>query len=108
MPHNDTRNHQTGDAMLIEIGKLLQLESSRQTFAVRWGGDEFLLCGLCSGYEEVESIKHRLNTAIAGLSASMNLPVNISIGSALYPDDNSTLSVLITLADSNMYNEKKA
>ncbi|NGM85181.1 diguanylate cyclase [Paenibacillus sp. 7124] len=56
----------------------------------------------------MEAIKHRLKSAIVGLSADMNLPVNISMGYALYPDDNSTLSVLITLADSNMYNEKKA
>ncbi|MDT3427625.1 diguanylate cyclase (GGDEF)-like protein [Paenibacillus forsythiae] len=105
---NDTLNHQTGDTVLIEISKILLQESNKRTIAVRWGGDEFLLCGLCSSPSEVEEIKLRIKNGITRLSGKMNLPVNISIGSAIYPDDDNALSMLITLADRNMYNQKKS
>ncbi|QWU15529.1 diguanylate cyclase (GGDEF) domain-containing protein [Paenibacillus sophorae] len=105
---NDTLTHETGDTVLIEISKILLLERGKRTIAIRWGGDEFLLCGLCSSPSEVEEIKLRIKNSIARLSGKMNLPVNISIGSALYPDDDNTVSVLITLADRNMYDQKKS
>ncbi|AIQ14517.1 GGDEF domain-containing protein [Paenibacillus durus] len=105
---NDTLNHGTGDIVLIEISKILLLEKGKRIIAIRWGGDEFLLCGLCSSSSEVEEIKLRIKNSISRLSGKMNLPVNISIGSALYPDDDKTVSALINLADLNMYTQKKS
>lgn len=105
---NDSLNHQTGDAVLREIGSILLRESDKSRLAFRWGGDEFLLCGLCDDLNEVEQAKRRLKNHISQLSAEMGLPVQVSIGSAVYPDDNCTFAVLMNLADRNMYNEKKA
>jgi len=48
---NDTLGHDRGDAVLWMIGALLRAQVRQSDFAIRWGGDEFLLLLSCSEHE---------------------------------------------------------
>ena len=51
---NDTLGHDRGDAVLWMIGNLLRGHVRQSDYAIRWGGDEFLLLLSC-GEEEARS-----------------------------------------------------
>src|SRR4030095_6267136 len=51
---NDTLGHHRGDALLWMIGALLRGQVRQSDYAIRWGGDEFLLLLSCSEEEASE------------------------------------------------------
>lgn len=62
---NDTYGHEAGDAVLIDIGKILRENIRPTDLAGRWGGEEFLI--VCSGasLELTVTIAENLRTIIA-------------------------------------------
>ncbi|NOU69014.1 diguanylate cyclase [Paenibacillus sp. LMG 31461] len=107
---NDLYGHDTGDLVLREVA--LRLENFVQLhhgFAVRLGGDEFIvnLIGLTSR-EEISKLADyllkRLSTWDTQLEA-FNL--SVSIGIVLYPpDENNLLKILLKNADNALYRAK--
>ena len=103
--YNDSFGHAAGDALLARIGAALGRAIVSHGRAYRLGGDEF--CVLLEGHFA------RHDRLIAAAAASLTergsaFTVTASVGLATVPDDASTASGALQLADERMYAEKAA
>ena len=107
---NDTLGHHAGDEVIRAAAKILTECSSLVDGVFRMGGDEFLLfLPHVEQAQEVEDLVERIRGAIAAYNQSAVLaPLSLSVGYALPIDRQPTLEALLKLADSRMYQEKKA
>ena len=103
---NDTLGHDRGDAVLWMIGNLLKEQVRQSDYAIRWGGDEFLLLLSC-GLEEAKSKSVNLKGAFDRERVAAALPpyVGLSVGVATVSPDEG-LRAAIREADSQMYGDK--
>ncbi len=106
---NDSLGHSMGDMLLSHTARQLE-RTVRQTDTVcRHGGDEFVVVlPAIRNITDVVQVSDKLMT-LAGGSASLNgheLPMAMSIGVALYPDDASNFDTLLQCADTAMYRAK--
>jgi diguanylate cyclase (GGDEF)-like protein len=103
---NDTIGHDRGDAVLWMIGTLLRGHVRQSDYAIRWGGDEFLLLLSCSE-REARAKADRLKIAFEQERTRAALPafLGLSLGVArVSPDEG--LRAAIREADSQMYGDK--
>ncbi|MGE4371957.1 MAG: diguanylate cyclase [Xanthobacter sp.] len=112
---NDTHGHAFGDALLCTIAERLRANLRHEDYAVRLSGDEFAII-MRDLQEEDIAVKQgeRLSVALdlpyiltVG-ETSFTVRVSASIGIALYPKHSTSDSVLVQLADTAMYQAKKA
>ncbi|GAC1318999.1 MAG: hypothetical protein NVS2B16_08690 [Chloroflexota bacterium] len=104
---NDRFGHSKGDEVIRGVGVSLQRILRPYDFAGRLGGDEFVL--LLSGADEPDSgISARIAEAMRQLSDGMAIRIASSVGVARYPADGSTGRELVHVADSRMYEHKRA
>ena len=121
--YNDTFGHDVGDLVLKEIAKILNDSAGENGFAVRYGGDEFLIVLVGSNKEEaIATAKMTLDTIllkngfVSEISSFLGKQVIIkreksvscSIGVSVSANVNSNqeLSRLIKNADSSLYSVK--
>lgn len=103
---NDTLGHDRGDAVLWMIGNVLKGQVRQSDYAIRWGGDEFLLLLSC-GLEEARTKAANLKAAFEQERVSAALPdyIGLSVGVAsVSPEEG--LRNAIREADTQMYNDK--
>lgn len=104
---NDEHGHSMGDRVLEGVAQSL-LEVFRPLDPVgRIGGDEFV--AFLSGSDDdglINAKRETLETLIAEVSRSLEVPIGMSIGVARYPQDGSTYQELFDAADRAMYSEK--
>lgn len=97
---NDTMGHETGDKVLIEVGK--RLSSLNSVKAFRYGGDEFIAIGKQAGMTKIIrnllSECHKINED--------SIKIETHIGMSSYPEDGEDIEKLISIADKRMYFEK--
>ncbi|MGY4764785.1 GGDEF domain-containing protein [Paenibacillus caseinilyticus] len=105
---NDKYSHHTGDQVLQAISRLLVRHTRQSDITARWGGDEFVVIGQYKDEEGLQAMLRRLEAECARLSGELGVPVTVSIGSSLYPDDSADLFELIQTADRRMYQAKAA
>lgn len=78
----------------------------------RVGGDEFvLLLESLKGREDIPSIQEKLYRCChdeISLDDGRRIPISISVGLALYPDDTQDVKTLFVMADKAMYLDKAA
>lgn len=104
---NDCYGHNRGDQVLKKIGETL-IETTRKSDIVgRWGGDEFLIIGHYKDTTGLQTMLQRLDENLSILSDQFNIPIMVSIGSAVYPNQSKKLDDLIKIADTNMYKQKE-
>lgn len=107
---NDTLGHAVGDALLVELAQRLQSALRESDFVARHGGDEFLAVLFPVGDEaEVGQCVDRLRAALAQplrLDSGHGLPLSVSIGTALFPAQGSSVDELVRAADAAMYRDK--
>jgi diguanylate cyclase (GGDEF)-like protein len=106
---NDTLGHDRGDAVLWMIGALLRAQVRQSDFAIRWGGDEFVLLLSCSEEEAADKAR-RLKEAFDRERRSAGLPdyLGLSAGVAQVEVTAVTLRDAIRDADARMYGDKVA
>ncbi len=107
---NDTFGHNEGDKVLKEVVELFKSSLREVDIICRMGGDEFLLAFPDSSLQEVPLIRERLEESFSQLNHQIkkNYQIQFSIGFSEYlPDKPKTVDELITLADQEMYKEKK-
>ena len=108
---NDTYGHLVGSQLLREIAMILT-ENLRQTdWAVRYGGDEFVIVlpesGKADALQITERIRAMLNERIFFEAEGFNIKVTASFGIASFPEDAKTKAEIIKMADEAMYVVKK-
>jgi diguanylate cyclase (GGDEF)-like protein len=102
--YNDSFGHPAGDALLTRLGQRLAAAVDGSGTAYRLGGDEF--CVIAPGSRpELETLEA---TGSAALSARGDaFRITASFGSVLIPDEASTPSQAMHLADQRMYARKQ-
>jgi len=101
--YNDTFGHTAGDALLVRIGAALDAAVAAGGRAYRLGGDEF--CVLLRGRHA------RHSQAVARAAAALTerrsaFTISSSLGIAIIPDDATSASEALQLADRRMYAHK--
>lgn len=109
---NDTHGHDGGDALLSQVGRLLQSHSRTEDIACRFGGEEFTL--ILPEMDAQGALAHarRLRELVEGLQVwhlrETLTPVTASIGLACCPDDAREAADLLRLADMALYRAKRS
>ncbi|MBL7000096.1 MAG: diguanylate cyclase [Gammaproteobacteria bacterium] len=108
---NDNHNHETGDAVLVEMSLRIAAEVRDIDMLCRVGGDEFIIILPSSNsLYNLESIAQRILAAVHKPVTSVKIDevLSASIGISVYPADSTNFERLIDLADKAMYKAKKA
>jgi diguanylate cyclase (GGDEF)-like protein len=107
---NDTIGHQEGDMAIFETARVLK-DTFRETDIIsRMGGDEFAVLAIDINDETEKILLDRLQTSLNAYntSATRKYMLSLSVGAAQYdPQNPVSLDVLISRADTLMYEEKK-
>ncbi len=107
---NDTLGHQTGDALLQQVGARLRMVLRDSDTVARLGGDEFAI--LLSNVNDTNAL--RIATAIHEQLEKVyevyehSLYVGVSIGIAIFPQHGETAESLLQHADVAMYVAKRS
>jgi diguanylate cyclase (GGDEF)-like protein/PAS domain S-box-containing protein len=103
---NDSRGHEAGDRLLVEVARRITFAVRETDTVARLGGDEFAI--VCEGFDrrEAEQVADRV---LGGLRQPFELDgqvfyVNASIGIALSPPH--PVGDLLRFADAAMYESK--
>ena len=98
--YNDTFGHPAGDALLARLAGKLAAAVAPAGEAYRMGGDEF--CVLLPG---ADPDIHRI--ALALWESGEGFDVSSAYGAALIPDDATTVSTALSVADERLYAHKE-
>lgn len=103
---NDTHGHKIGDQVLVRIAQYLADSVRRTDTVARWGGDEMilLLTGLNS-HSQIRFVCERIRTNVQEKMRSdpLGIPVTLSMGVAVCPDDSQDADILEQQADTALY-----
>jgi diguanylate cyclase (GGDEF)-like protein len=106
---NDTYGHQAGDMVLITVASVLGHSGAQ---VGRYGGDEFVVILQGAGRDDAERYRDAVldNLTRAQLvdpETQASIPVRVSVGLAIYPEEAQTVAELVGLSDSAMYAAKR-
>lgn len=106
---NDTYGHQAGDAVLMNLARLLQDSVHRTNDIVaRFGGEEFCLFLFGTGLEDArqlfESIRKLVEKTLVRIDGH-DISIEISIGG--YSSKGRNIDEALKLADDNLYRAKR-
>jgi len=110
-PINDTYGHSVGDEILKRVGNSLKEILRKEDTVCRFGGDEFLiLVEDLNSFEYLDKILQRINdiTNTPCVIDGNTIPIGMSIGASIYPDDGEKPEELIKAADAAMYRAKNS
>ncbi len=104
---NDMHGHQVGDAVLVELAKVLN-DNIRKTDVVgRWGGEEFLIVCIDTTAEAAAAIAEKIRSTMAAHDIAIAGPKTGSFGVSSYcPGDN--IKSMMRRADAALYRAKEA
>ena len=108
---NDRYGHIVGSKLLRQMGHLLQVHLPDDAFAVRYGGDEFVVVLPKFQKKKAFDLAERIREDIAATPfdvAGHRVKVTVSIGIALCPSHAASPDEAIAVADRAMYAAKKA
>jgi diguanylate cyclase (GGDEF)-like protein/putative nucleotidyltransferase with HDIG domain len=107
---NDEHGHLVGDRALQEVAKVLQQTTRPYDTCIRYGGDEFVILLSSSGPAEAEEQRRRVQEAVAAISLHADdgcaIPLRVSAGASVFPEDGETYERLLARADRRMYRNK--
>ncbi|STY31793.1 regulatory protein (GGDEF domain) [Legionella wadsworthii] len=107
---NDTYGHDAGDAVLKELGKILQEDIRVGDIAARYGGEEFIVVFYGVNDESIKSRAERIRHAVSRIQLKYGAqhvgPITISMGISEFPTHGHTPMELIESADKALYYAK--
>ncbi len=107
---NDNHGHHIGDRALCEVARVLRAAIRPYDICVRYAGDEFIVVLSGCGADEAERKRVELQRAVDEVyfeaRPGKRLPLGISIGCAVFPQDGESYETLLATADSRMYQDK--
>lgn len=86
---NDTHGHQAGDAVLRELVDVVQRKIRSADLLFRWGGEEFVVLAVSTGYRDAEILAEHLRARVENHPFAANGRLTISIGVAEHSGDES-------------------
>lgn len=111
---NDTFGHPAGDAVLKDVGGFLKLNYSvrddhRERYAIRYGGDEFLVIDVGSDPASFEAdVRDRYrNMRRICYFGDIELPFSLSLGFSTSDEFGWNWNALLDAADKRMYADKR-
>jgi diguanylate cyclase (GGDEF)-like protein/PAS domain S-box-containing protein len=108
---NDSFGHETGDRVLVEVGRRLSSISRRGDTVARFGGDEFVL--LCSVLHDDDDVRLIASRALREIGAELadegnDVTCRASIGVVVTSNPQADPSELLQQADIALYDAKAA
>jgi diguanylate cyclase (GGDEF)-like protein/PAS domain S-box-containing protein len=109
-PFNDTHGHEVGDALLREVGAVLQRSIRGEDIACRYGGEEFILILPEASLRDAAQRAQQIRDAIRAISMVHDTrpvgPVTVSLGVAIFPEDGRSAVSVLRAADAALYRAK--
>ena len=110
---NDIHGHAAGDAVLKALGERLRSSIRQEDVACRYGGEEFTIIMPGAKREDVikraESVRHLVETEVPPEFGGKPLsPYTISLGVAVWPENQGAASALLASADGALYQAKNS
>ncbi|MBV8651459.1 MAG: diguanylate cyclase [Alphaproteobacteria bacterium] len=108
---NDTRGHQAGDAVLLELSRILHDNSRSGDLIARLGGDEFVMwldgVSEATADRRAEAVLAQCQSLVA-FSGDPKRPLGVSLGLAAFdPEHPEGVEELLARADTAMYRVKR-
>jgi diguanylate cyclase (GGDEF)-like protein/putative nucleotidyltransferase with HDIG domain len=107
---NDNHGHHVGDKALREVATVLRSAIRPYDICVRYAGDEFIVVLSGCGAEEADrkrlELQRTVDDVLFEARPGRRLPLAISVGAAIYPQDGDSYEALLATADSRMYRDK--
>lgn len=107
---NDRYDHSTGDAALIWLASRLSEATREVDVVARWGGEEFIVLLPRAGLAETATVAERVRSGVAAepmVDGAKVIPLTVSIGFAVHPEDGHTADDLFRAADAAMLRAKR-
>jgi len=108
---NDTFGHAAGDYVLKQVAQVLSSNVREEDTLARVGGEEFVVSSPYTNRLAAIVLAERLRKAVESLEIQFEgntIPVTISIGIAMQPQDGDALDTLLAAADERLYTAKNA
>ncbi len=107
---NDNFGHAAGDTVLVALSACIKETLREGDFAARIGGDEFIVIIDPLDDEAVPAdLANRIRACVSqpvALPGGETYRASVSVGVAVFPDDGSNATALLTAADAAMYADK--
>ena len=110
---NDLYGHDMGDKVLESFAQIIRRCTRTEDLTCRIGGDEFLtfFCNL-KDKNSVEALSTRLNDQLSEecrklMGNSFNIPIGISIGAVMIPENGTDYHHVFNCADAALYKVKQ-
>jgi diguanylate cyclase (GGDEF)-like protein/PAS domain S-box-containing protein len=107
---NDTLGHSSGDLLLVELARRLTDQAGETGSVGRLGGDEFVIalpgCGASEAMARAGALLKSLGQPV--VIDGISLPLSVSIGISVYPDDSVDIGELLMNADVALYEAKRS
>ena len=109
---NDTFGHPAGDQVLTTVAQALRRVARETDIVGRYGGDEF--CAILpntdaeSAWKFAARLIAEVNRRSFEIEDGRTVPIDLSIGVAVFPDDAERREDLIQAADESLYAKKRA
>lgn len=107
---NDKYGHIQGDVALRTVARVLKEALPEKWISLRYGGDEFMTVGECSGEEQMNCLCDKLLDRLKQESKKANLPYTLKIGigyAIVRPDEKLSVADCLKKADESMYLMKR-
>ena len=104
---NDLFGHGAGDAMLVNVARIVTQLLGQDQLMARLGGDEFAVLMPCSDGVAAGRLAEQILEALrSGAGEAAGPVIATSVGIALYPDDAGERALLLNYADTALYRAK--
>lgn len=107
---NDTYGHLQGDMAIRTVAAVIMECIPSDWMAVRYGGDEYILIGVCEDESALQYISERVASTITKRGDELKLPYRLTASAGYMMTDSSTkksLEEYVIAADEYMYKNKK-
>ncbi|MGN1411585.1 MAG: GGDEF domain-containing protein [Oscillospiraceae bacterium] len=109
---NDLYGHKEGDNAIITIAKTLNSVAVTGEIVARFGGDEFVVSGICDNEKYAQNYVDRLNDCLNYYNQNSGKPYKIQASCGVYctklTDFNTSIDSLVKIADEYMYYQKQS